>query len=79
MIYHDPNIASVQFDYRSGLNKLYSVELNENVLENLDAVVIVTDHSFIDYDNVVKYAPIIIDTRNATKNVMENREKIILL
>lgn len=78
-MYHDPNIASVQFDHRSGIDKLYSVKLTENILRNLDAVVIVTDHSFIDYDNVVKYAPIIIDTRNATKNVMENREKIILL
>ncbi|MEK3707941.1 nucleotide sugar dehydrogenase [Paenibacillus sp. FSL R7-0198] len=79
VMYHDPNIASVQFDHRSGIDKLYSVKLTENILRNLDAVVIVTDHSFIDYDNVVKYAPIIIDTRNATKNVMENREKIILL
>ncbi len=35
-----------------------------------------TDHSVFDYDFIVEHAPVIIDTRNATRNVFHDREKI---
>ena len=41
-----------------------------------DAVLISTDHSSYDYDEIVKHAQLVIDTRNATKQVTEGREKI---
>ena len=35
-----------------------------------------TDHSAYDYDFIVRHAPLVVDTRNATKNVAQGREKI---
>jgi len=36
----------------------------------------VTDHSAIDWERVVAKAPRVFDTRNATRNVREGRERI---
>ncbi len=45
-------------------------------LSHFDCVVIVTHHSCVDYKVVVKEAAVIVDTRNATKNVPFGRDKI---
>jgi len=45
-------------------------------LTQQDCVLIATDHSAFDYQQIVQYAPLIIDTRNATVDVTEGREKI---
>lgn len=50
-------------DYKEGINVA-------------DMVIITTDHSDYDYDYVVEKANLVYDTRNATKNVKTNREKI---
>lgn len=44
-----------------------------------DCAVIMTDHTAVDYAAVVAGAPVVVDTRNATKHVTEGREKIVLL
>ena len=54
-----------------------SIEWNLDKISAYDAVVIVTDHSNIDYDSLVETANLIIDCRNATKDVKRNRDKII--
>lgn len=72
VIYNDPYIP--QFDHNG---KHYeSVELSDELLGNADIVVITTDHSCYDYQNIVNKAKAVFDTRNATKDVKENREKI---
>jgi UDP-N-acetyl-D-glucosamine dehydrogenase len=53
------------------------VPLSEEVLRTSDFVVIVTHHDGIDWDFVVEHAPLVIDTRNATRNVLGGREKIV--
>jgi UDP-N-acetyl-D-glucosamine dehydrogenase len=47
------------------------------LLQRIDAAVVVTDHSQIDYRWVVKHAPLIIDTRNVTKNLTLWKKKIV--
>jgi UDP-N-acetyl-D-glucosamine dehydrogenase len=37
----------------------------------------VTDHSSIDYEHVVRHAAVVVDTRNAARDVREGREKIL--
>lgn len=44
-----------------------------------DCAVIMTDHTHVDYQAVVDGAPVVVDTRNATKHLTEGREKIVLL
>ncbi len=48
-------------------------------VSNFDCVVIVTQHSSVDYEFLVKEASLIVDTRNATKHVPFGREKIVKL
>jgi UDP-N-acetyl-D-glucosamine dehydrogenase len=66
--YHDPFVSEVSFDDAhtdSGGEPLSSVELTDDELRTSDCVVIVTDHSQIDYRRVTQLAPLIVDTRNA--------------
>jgi UDP-N-acetyl-D-glucosamine dehydrogenase len=70
--YHDPYCPSVVM----GDHTIRSVPFER--LDSYDAVVIVTDHSNIDYKQLVSKARLVIDTRNATKNVRNDaRAKII--
>ncbi len=48
----------------------------EKEIDDADIVIITTDHSCYDYESIVKRANLLYDTRNATKNVKNNREKI---
>jgi UDP-N-acetyl-D-glucosamine dehydrogenase len=41
------------------------VPFTDATLSAADAVMVVTDHSSIDYDRVCRYAQLVIDTRNA--------------
>lgn len=74
--YHDPYIPRFPAGRHGDLG-LSSVDLTPESLQEADAVLILTDHSCIDYQEVVKHAKVVIDTRNATKGVTEGREKIV--
>ncbi len=56
--------------------KLYKSPDLEKGLEEADIVIITTNHSCYDYEHIVEKAKILYDTRNATKDVKNNREKI---
>jgi len=59
--YHDPFVTDLSFEDES----LQSVPLTNEELKSSDCVIIVTDHSEIDYKRVCSLAPLIVDTRNA--------------
>ena len=67
-------VIEVVEPYAWGMN---SVELTADRLQEADCVVITTDHSCLDYEWVVENSKLVVDTRNATKNVKNNREKIV--
>jgi len=71
--YHDPHVPVLAVN-----DHIYrSVPLTEQVLRSHDCVLIVTDHSIIDYAFVVKHARRVFDTRNATRRIQHGREKIV--
>ncbi len=73
--YHDPYVPHVEKGH--GFNfDMKSVELSPKALASYDAVLILTDHTSIDYGQVVENAQVVVDTRNATKAVGHGREKI---
>jgi UDP-N-acetyl-D-glucosamine dehydrogenase len=76
VLYHDPFISTLP-TFRKYHFKLNSSPLTKPLLQRLDAVVVVTDHSQVDYPWVVRHAPLIIDTRNVTKNVKKWKRKIV--
>ena len=55
-----------------------SVELTPAALGSYDCVLIATDHTAYDYDMIVSSSKIVIDTRNATRKVTKQREKIVM-
>ena len=62
--YHDPHIPEAP-PMRSWkhLGALESKPLTEEVLSSQDAVILVTDHTAVDYDFVLEHARLLIDTR----------------
>lgn len=64
--YHDAFVPTLAHE---GLD-LDSVDLTDEVLAGSDAVLIVTDHTDVDYRRVVEKAPIVVDTRNVTASVL---------
>jgi UDP-N-acetyl-D-glucosamine dehydrogenase len=56
--------------------RLASEPLTAEWLSSLDCVLIATDHSAYDWEFIVRYARIVVDTRNATRDVKVGREKI---
>jgi len=76
ILYHDPFIPSLPA-FRKYHFKLNSSPLTKPLLQRMDAVVVVTDHSQVDYAWVVSHAPLIIDTRNVTKNMKQWKRKIV--
>ena len=56
-----------------------SVKVTPELIKNADLVIIITDHSSYDYQAIVDQAKLVFDTRNATKKVTKNRNKITVL
>jgi len=74
--YNDPYIPKLPKMRHFRVPEMTSSELTAEFLASQDCVLIATDHSVYDYDFIVQHAPLIVDTRNATKNVKCGREKI---
>ncbi|MGI6120531.1 MAG: nucleotide sugar dehydrogenase [Desulfosporosinus sp.] len=74
--YHDPFIPVIEPHGGSTL-RLESLPLTDQALAAADCVLILTDHSKLDYERVVANARLVVDTRNATKNVLKNLEKVV--
>lgn len=70
--YYDPFVPVSDFNGY----KMRSVRLTPAKLKKYDCVVIVTDHSDVDYDMIVRHSKFIFDTRNALRNVKTGRGKI---
>jgi UDP-N-acetyl-D-glucosamine dehydrogenase len=75
--YNDPYFPKLpkmrHYDYL----KLRSVEPTPEALASYDAVVIATDHSSYDYQSIVDAAKLVVDTRNATKSITHNFDKVV--
>lgn len=72
--YHDPLVQRFEID---GL-KLESVELTKANIVASDCVVIVADHTSLDYKFIADNAALIIDTRNALKEFKGNRKIVTI-
>jgi len=62
--YHDPHVPRLESRHLD--REITSVPLTPERLAASDGVVIVTDHTAIDYDMILTHASLVIDTRNAT-------------
>ena len=76
ILYHDPYVAKAE-SHRTHGKAWTGIPLTDEAIENADAVLILTDHTDVDYQRVVQKAKLVIDTRNATRGVAGNRQKIV--
>src|SRR5437667_357758 len=68
--YHDPHVRKL----RDEAIDLASVSLTPETVSTADCVVIVTDHSDVDYALVERCARLVVDTRNALATVRQRRQ-----
>jgi UDP-N-acetyl-D-glucosamine dehydrogenase len=73
--YNDPYVSKLSLDKC----ELTSAALTSKLLKGADCVVILADHSDYDYQWIVDNSQSIVDTRNATKGVSGNKDKVIKL
>src|SRR5207248_10895535 len=76
--YHDPYIPRLPLMRHHSLPDLTSEPLTSDFVAGQDCLLIVTDHSCFDYDWLVEHAPLVVDSRNATRDVACGRDKICL-
>ncbi len=74
--YSDPHIPQLPPMRSFDVPPQESQQLTREYLESLDCALIVTDHSAFDWNQIVLFSPLVVDTRNATKHVAEGRHKI---
>jgi UDP-N-acetyl-D-glucosamine dehydrogenase len=76
--YNDPYFPALHRMRHYDYAHMRSVELTPASLASYDCLLLATDHSAYDYDAIVACAQLVVDTRNATRNVRDHREKIVL-
>ena len=76
--YHDPYVPNIVLENGE---RMSSIPLTEETVKSSDCVVIVTDHRNVDYKWVAERAPLIVDSRNATRDLKKTAlaERIIRL
>jgi UDP-N-acetyl-D-glucosamine dehydrogenase len=71
--YHDPYCP--EFKHNDGI--VESVPLTAELLKSVDAIVITTAHKNVDYQFVVDNANLVVDSRNATKDLKNTEGKVL--
>jgi UDP-N-acetyl-D-glucosamine dehydrogenase len=74
--YSDPHVPATHKMRRHDL-KMQSVALTADSLKKYDCVLIATHHSAFDWQMVADHSQLIVDTRNAMKNVKGRRDHIV--
>ena len=75
--YNDPYVPVVPPMRAHDLSHMTSNDLTSSYLAEQDCVLIATNHSNYDYQFIVDHSQLVVDTRNATRNVVNGREKIV--
>ncbi len=75
VLYHDPLVPQIKLDGET----LSSTPLTENLLVEMDCVVITTDHSTFDMQWITDRSNLVVDCRNATRDLGKTKAHIIKL
>jgi UDP-N-acetyl-D-glucosamine dehydrogenase len=73
--YADPYVLEIKTDNGS----LKHVDITPERLQNSDCTVILADHTEFDYELICRHAPLIFDTRNATRNIHAPAGRVVKL
>jgi len=73
--YADPHVPEIKTD--NGAMKRVAVTAER--LKKCDCAVILTDHTGFDYELICRHAPLVFDTRNATRDVRSPKARLVKL
>ena len=73
ILFADPHVASISIAGQT----VKSVELKAELLQSMDCVVVLTDHSNFNYSMIAQHSSLIFDTRNALKD-FPNANSVLL-
>ena len=73
--YADPYAPAIEV----GEQTYEAVELTATALAQCDCALILTGHAAFDYELIVRHAPLVFDTRNATAGVKNDQGKVVTL
>jgi UDP-N-acetyl-D-glucosamine dehydrogenase len=71
VFYHDPFCQSIEDDGHTPIRNLpmRSVDMSPAMLQAMDCVAVITDHTAVDYSTVAKHASLVVDTRGVMRGV----------
>jgi len=72
IFYHDPYVPEIEINNK----RFKSVKLTNQILKNVDCLLILTDHSGYDYEDLTKKAKLVVDTKNIVKTKLSNVYKL---
>ena len=77
--YYDPYLPTIQKnrDFAEWMGTA-SVEWSKTTISSFDAIIISTDHSVIDYDELAEWSDCLVDTRNAMSGVAAKNDNHIV-
>ena len=73
--YYDPFFPYLKI----GNINLKRPKFAQKTFKDKDCVVIITDHSNVDYNFILKHSPLILDARNVFKNIKGKEDRVIKL
>jgi UDP-N-acetyl-D-glucosamine dehydrogenase len=76
--YNDPHVPATHYMRHWGDLGKRSVPLSPETLKGYDCVLIATHHAAYDWQMVADHAKLIVDSRNATRDVKGRREHIVM-
>jgi UDP-N-acetyl-D-glucosamine dehydrogenase len=76
--YNDPHVPATHYMRHWGDLGKKSVSLTSETLRGYDCVLIATHHSAYDWQMVADHARLVVDTRNALKDVKGRRDHVVL-
>jgi UDP-N-acetyl-D-glucosamine dehydrogenase len=73
--YHDPYVPNLHHENLP----METIQLTDKALTSADCVVIITDHSDYDWQHIADCTPIVVDSRNALRNVKQPKATVVVL
>jgi len=77
--YTDPHVPAYEVRVNGSAEELPRLPLTPEVLEDHDVAIVLTNHTAFDYEMIAAHAPMIVDTRNALRDISCEEEKLVVL
>ena len=78
LFYHDPHVPRLKLGDKM-LESCSNEQIAPEALSDYDCVVVLTNHAFYNFPSIISAAPLVVDTRNASKGMANVEGKLFRL